>query len=87
MFGIQAFGGNRAVTPFVGVWIEISYMIKLLLADIVTPFVGVWIEIYVGNVADYKRWVTPFVGVWIEMLFMSDICMPNACHSLRGSVD
>ena len=37
---------NIAVTPFVGVWIEIK--IGLLLCDYlhVTPFVGVWIEIF-----------------------------------------
>ncbi len=33
------------VTPFAGVWIEIEYCFKDLVADMVTPFAGVWIEI------------------------------------------
>ena len=36
---------NIAVTPFVGVWIEIIYDQKMERYDMVTPFVGVWIEI------------------------------------------
>ena len=33
------------VTPFVGVWIEISFARRSNLCRYVTPFVGVWIEI------------------------------------------
>ena len=36
---------NIAVTPFVGVWIEIKLTVKLVICILVTPFVGVWIEI------------------------------------------
>ena len=36
---------NIAVTPFVGVWIEIECMAYKIIARLVTPFVGVWIEI------------------------------------------
>ena len=36
---------NIAVTPFVGVWIEINETIAVSQDDLVTPFVGVWIEI------------------------------------------
>ena len=37
---------NIAVTPFVGVWIEIVFDCKHCGdLDYVTPFVGVWIEI------------------------------------------
>ncbi len=36
---------NIAVTPFVGVWIEIMYDTLLPYGKPVTPFVGVWIEI------------------------------------------
>ena len=35
---------NIAVTPFVGVWIEIWMFCLPLFLRIVTPFVGVWIE-------------------------------------------
>ena len=37
--------GNFAVTPCVGVWIEISANLRSLLFNAVTPCVGVWIEI------------------------------------------
>ena len=36
---------NIAVTPFVGVWIEMCYSSPILALELVTPFVGVWIEI------------------------------------------
>ena len=36
---------NIAVTPFVGVWIEIIYESTDMCIYAVTPFVGVWIEI------------------------------------------
>ena len=36
---------NIAVTPFVGVWIEISAPQTFNVWVDVTPFVGVWIEI------------------------------------------
>ena len=36
---------NIAVTPFVGVWIEISRRVYFYGHWYVTPFVGVWIEI------------------------------------------
>ena len=37
--------GNFAVTPCVGVWIEISWLWSYRLRQFVTPCVGVWIEI------------------------------------------
>ena len=37
---------NIAVTPFVGVWIEISKDKSNWMISVVTPFVGVWIEIH-----------------------------------------
>ena len=39
---------NIAVTPFVGVWIEITTASNTCGDYCVTPFVGVWIEIYPG---------------------------------------
>ena len=36
---------NIAVTPFVGVWIEIEEFLHSMVVRFVTPFVGVWIEI------------------------------------------
>ena len=37
--------GTQAVTPFAGVWIEISSNRSIRKAVAVTPFAGVWIEI------------------------------------------
>ena len=59
------------VTPFVGVWIEISSMIFVVLMIPVTPFVGVWIEIYHSPCCHLLQKVTPFVGVWIEIFASS----------------
>ena len=41
---------NIAVTPFVGVWIEILSARHLSINVAVTPFVGVWIEIKNGRI-------------------------------------
>ena len=34
------------VTPYVGVWIEIYWIISSVFSMAVTPYVGVWIEIF-----------------------------------------
>ena len=36
---------NIAVTPFVGVWIEVPEKYQEVCKHKVTPFVGVWIEV------------------------------------------
>ena len=43
---------NIAVTPFVGVWIEMLLLLSDLPVMLVTPFVGVWIEIIYVNSMD-----------------------------------
>ena len=58
---------NIAVTPFVGVWIEISSHKSNNVFCFVTPFVGVWIEINKTVLSALSFSVTPFVGVWIEI--------------------
>ena len=40
---------SGCVTPFVGVWIEISLAHLDIQGGNVTPFVGVWIEIACGT--------------------------------------
>ena len=64
--------GNFAVTPCVGVWIEIRLGIHGSRKEKVTPCVGVWIEI--SNYGIYYPFyrVTPCVGVWIEILRITD---------------
>jgi len=37
---------SRPVTPFTGVWIEITWLMAGGLERSVTPFTGVWIEIH-----------------------------------------
>ena len=64
---------NIAVTPFVGVWIEIIFSICNRCNQFVTPFVGVWIEIIHQSLLITGQTVTPFVGVWIEMLNPSNL--------------
>ena len=58
---------NIAVTPFVGVWIEIRNVKRKQCSERVTPFVGVWIEILFICSCNQLALVTPFVGVWIEI--------------------
>ena len=43
---------NIAVTPFVGVWIEINFVRFTTDVVEVTPFVGVWIEIISSKLDD-----------------------------------
>ena len=78
---------NIAVTPFVGVWIEILRQLRTIEIIMVTPFVGVWIEIPGETGAKGDKGVTPFVGVWIEIPLIISGLPSQLCHSLRGSVD
>ena len=57
-----------AVTPLVGVWIEIIKKSFNGLGSAVTPLVGVWIEIERVDAGRATVWVTPLVGVWIEIV-------------------
>ena len=56
-----------AVTPLVGVWIEICVLHHLYNGTFVTPLVGVWIEINKVEAIKNAITVTPLVGVWIEI--------------------
>ena len=57
-----------AVTPRVGVWIEIVSKLRMFMPPNVTPRVGVWIEIDFIFPRRLVRQVTPRVGVWIEII-------------------
>ena len=59
---------ESAVTPLVGVWIEIYEPIVKFATELVTPLVGVWIEIYYRGAYGICCTVTPLVGVWIEIV-------------------
>ena len=44
--GLKSWGTSVFfVTPYVGVWIEITIPLPVLAGKTVTPYVGVWIEI------------------------------------------
>ena len=60
---------NLSVTPYAGVWIEISLYALQYIPVQVTPYAGVWIEIesLISRSKPYP--VTPYAGVWIEILF------------------
>ena len=56
------------VTPYAGVWIEISNLEIPADSKSVTPYAGVWIEIIVTRSYLVKcLYVTPYAGVWIEI--------------------
>ena len=57
----------KIVTPFMGVWIEITNIYTRVSVDDVTPFMGVWIEMMHKNRETSLGQVTPFMGVWIEI--------------------
>ena len=63
------------VTPFVGVWIEITVQTVREYIKKVTPFVGVWIEISDICHPNIATTVTPFVGVWIEIISANTILL------------
>ena len=56
-----------AVTPYVGVWIEMWCYGILKKGEYVTPYVGVWIEMMKWIKYMSILFVTPYVGVWIEI--------------------
>ena len=58
---------DQIVTPFTGVWIEISFCCVAYHLKMVTPFTGVWIEIEKDEAEACAETVTPFTGVWIEI--------------------
>ena len=59
--------GVSRVTPFTGVWIEITFPKAIDKGGNVTPFTGVWIEITSLLKPPLGKAVTPFTGVWIEI--------------------
>ncbi len=71
------------VTPFTGVWIEISCRRGAVDDQRVTPFTGVWIEIG-SRTAPGRIWlVTPFTGVWIEIPRLPAFAARSRSHPSR----
>ena len=55
------------VTPYAGVWIEITSSKTEVTKVSVTPYAGVWIEIMIIQKHILGVFVTPYAGVWIEI--------------------
>ena len=78
---------NRRVTPYAGVWIEISiyWCLSGLFLSLPTRECGLKssriTSQYLTDV------VTPYAGVWIEIELIEELKEDIAGHSLRGSVD
>ena len=69
--GLKRLAGESAeqaqpVAPFVGAWIETSYVSVMKYAYWVAPFVGAWIETPILAASQAAQIVAPFVGAWIE---------------------
>ena len=60
------------VTPYAGVWIEITCSGIPNLVVVVTPYAGVWIEISLYALQYIPVQVTPYAGVWIEISVMQE---------------
>ena len=67
---------SGAVTPLVGVWIEMKKRKNFKRMYCVTPLVGVWIEIETIEDRKVKDLVTPLVGVWIEITLSAIFAIP-----------
>ncbi len=56
------------VAPFMGAWIEITYLMQIFCLNKVAPFMGAWIEIVsTGKLSSSPTTVAPFMGAWIEI--------------------
>ena len=77
---------KRLVTPYAGVWIEISIKALAAYTGIVTPYAGVWIEInnYEAIDCSIRSLPTRECGLKCIPAFAFCHCIS---HSLRGSVD
>ena len=65
---IPASDPSNAVTPFVGVWIEID--LRALFSALLIPSLPSWecgLKFLAHSNPAMALFVTPFVGVWIEM--------------------
>ncbi len=68
---------SELVTPYVGVWIEMTDCFDPSNMIWVTPYVGVWIEIHPSKNRCRRQTVTPYVGVWIEINICSSKTLPG----------
>ena len=77
----------KEVTPFAGVWIEISFPTASLSQTAVTPFAGVWIEIDKCNIKWGAGKSHSLRGSVDWNYGIQQNGYQTISHSLRGSVD
>ena len=77
----------RAVAPFTGAWIEITWLNPIVILTKVAPFTGAWIEIQTGSGNHQSENVAPFTGAWIEIVTLIMVLDVPLGRSLHGSVD
>ena len=58
---------GRAVAPFAGAWIEITWSLRMASMSEVAPFAGAWIEMPASAPREWRAAVAPFAGAWIEI--------------------
>ena len=75
------------VTPFAGVWIEITSSAGIWCGTDVTPFAGVWIEICWRSNNLRTQPCHSLRGSVDWNLITKALYACTCCHSLRGSVD
>ena len=85
-FEVCTHGCNPTVTPFAGVWIEISKVYRALRGLSVTPFAGVWIEICSCPRRVPAEQSLPSRECGLKLGRLGGIGAGTS-HSLRGSVD
>ena len=76
-----------SVTPLVGVWIEIVWIIASSPFYASLPLWECGLKLVSEAASIAASEVTPLVGVWIEMNKKGGDCQPVWCHSPCGSVD
>ena len=79
--------GNFAVTPCVGVWIEIVSRRYRDLKHLSLPVWECGLKLLMQYRLSISKFVTPCVGVWIEILTACFTDTMFLSHSLCGSVD
>ena len=75
------------VTPYGGVWIEMSRPNTAQGSQTVTPYGGVWIEMKNCLKKERVNNVTPYGGVWIEIAIKQDLNQMVTRHALWRRVD
>ncbi len=55
------------VAPYMGAWIEIFHLLRLVRFVRVAPYMGAWIEMWWPESDVTMQGVAPYMGAWIEI--------------------